>query len=190
MASMGIYMFNWHILRDYLLKDGSDKDSNHDFGQNILPRMLAEGNKMYAWPFDGYWKDVGTVRSYWEANMDLLDPDNTLNLYDKNWRIYTKTRNLPPQYLARGSRVVNSLVNEGCYIVGDIERSVIFSDVVVEEGAEVRDSVILSDCVIKKGAKINRAVVLEGTVVEENQVIGRQDTQIIYMLAEGLVTEE
>ncbi|MDY0236377.1 MAG: glucose-1-phosphate adenylyltransferase [Gudongella sp.] len=190
MASMGIYMFNWSILREYLLKDGKDKDSDHDFGKNILPRMLAEENKMYAWAFDGYWKDVGTVRSYWDANMDLLDPNNTLDLYDKSWRIYTKTRNLPPQYLARGSRVVNSLVNEGCYIVGDVEKSIIFSDVVIEEGAEVRDSVILSDCTIKKGAKVYRAVLLEGTIVEENQVIGREDTDTVYMVAEGIVTEE
>ena len=190
MASMGIYMFNWSILREYLLKDGKDKDSDHDFGKNILPRMLAEENKMYAWVFGGYWKDVGTVRSYWDANMDLLDPNNTLDLYDKSWRIYTKTRNLPPQYLARGSRVVNSLVNEGCYIVGDVEKSIIFSDVVIEEGAEVRDSVILSDCTIKKGAKVYRAVLLEGTIVEENQVIGREDTDTVYMVAEGIVTEE
>ena len=190
MASMGIYVFTWSILREYLLKDGQDKESDHDFGKNILPRMLEEGNKMYAWGFDGYWKDVGTVKSYWEANMDLLDPNNTLNLYDKDWRIYTKSRNLPPQYLARGSRVVNSLVNEGCYIVGDVERSVIFSDVIIEEGAQIRDSVILSDCVIKKGAKISRAVVLEGSVIEEDQVIGKEDTDSVYMVAEGIVTEE
>lgn len=190
MASMGIYVFTWSILREYLLKDGKDKESDHDFGKNILPRMLLEGNKMYAWVFDGYWKDVGTVKSYWEANMDLLDPNNTLNLYDKDWRIYTKSRNLPPQYLARNSKVKNSLVNEGCYIVGDVERSVIFSDVIIEEGAQVRDSVVLSDCVIKKGAQINRAVVLEGTVVEEDQVIGRLDTETVYMVEEGLVTEE
>ncbi len=190
MASMGIYVFTWSILREYLIKDASNKDSDHDFGKNILPRMLEEGNKMYAWVFDGYWKDVGTVRSYWEANMDLLDPNDTLNLYDKNWRIYTKSRNLPPQYLAKGSRVVNSLVNEGCYIEGDIERSIIFSDVVVEEGAVIRDSVILSDCVIKKGAKINRAVILEETVVEEDQVIGKKDTETVYIVEEGIVTEE
>lgn len=190
MASMGIYVFTWSILREYLLKDGEDKNSDHDFGKNILPRMLEEGNKMYAWIFDGYWKDVGTVRSYWEANMDLLDPNNTLNLYDKNWRIYTKSRNLPPQYLARGSRVKNSLVNEGCYIVGDVERSVIFSDVVIEEGASVKDSVILSACRIKKGAKINRAVILEGSVVEENQVIGEENSDGVFMLAEGQVTKE
>ena len=190
MASMGIYLFNWSILREYLIKDASDKESDHDFGKNILPRMLAEGNKMYAWRFDGYWKDVGTVRSYWEANMDLLDPNNTLNLYDKGWRIYTKSRNLPPQYLAKGSRVVNSLVNEGCYIEGDIERSIIFSDVVVEEGAIIRDSVILSDCIIKKGARVNRAVVLEETVVEADQVIGKEDTEMVYVVEEGIVTEE
>ncbi len=190
MASMGIYLFNWSILREYLIKDASDKESDHDFGKNILPRMLAEGNKMYAWRFDGYWKDVGTVRSYWEANMDLLDPNNTLNLYDKGWRIYTKSRNLPPQYLAKGSRVVNSLVNEGCYIEGDIERSIIFSDVVVEEGAVIRDSVILSDCIIKKGARVNRAVVLEETVVEADQVIGKEDTEMVYVVEEGIVTEE
>ena len=190
MASMGIYMFDWTTLREYLIKDEENPDSENDFGKNVLPLMLEEGKKMYAWVFDGYWKDVGTVRSYWEANMDLLDPDNKLDLYDKDWRIYTRTRNLPPQYLARGSVAKDALVNEGCYIRGKVVRSILSSDVVVEEGAEVIDSVILSNCIIKKDAKLNKAVVLEGVTVEEGEIIGDVDKDIITLVSdEGLLVE-
>lgn len=190
MASMGIYMFDWTTLREYLIKDEENPDSENDFGKNVLPLMLEEGKKMYAWVFDGYWKDVGTVRSYWEANMDLLDPDNKLDLYDKDWRIYTRTRNLPPQYLARGSVAKDALVNEGCYIRGKVVRSILSSDVVVEEGAEVIDSVILSNCIIKKNAKLNKAVVLEGVTVEEGEIIGDVDKDIITLVSdEGLLVE-
>ena len=184
MASMGIYMFNWKELREYLIKDDENPDSDNDFGKNVLPMMLEEGKKMYAWVFDGYWKDVGTVKSYWEANMDLLDPLNTLDLYDKNWRIYTRTRNLPPQYLARGSVVKNALVNEGCYIRGTLKNSILFSDVVIEEEAEVIDSVVHSDCVIEKGAKVYRAVISEGMTVKAGEVIGQKDSEKIYLVSE------
>jgi len=184
MASMGIYMFNWKELREYLIKDDENPDSDNGFGKNVLPMMLEEGKKMYAWVFDGYWKDVGTVKSYWEANMDLLDPLNTLDLYDKNWRIYTRTRNLPPQYLARGSVVKNALVNEGCYIRGTLKNSILFSDVVIEEEAEVIDSVVHSDCVIEKGAKVYRAVISEGMTVKAGEVIGQKDSEKIYLVSE------
>ena len=190
MASMGIYMFNWKELREYLIKDDENPDSDNDFGKNVLPMMLEEGKKMYAWVFDGYWKDVGTVKSYWEANMDLLDPLNTLDLYDKNWRIYTRTRNLPPQYLARGSVVKNALVNEGCYIRGTLKNSILFSDVVIEEEAEVIDSVVHSDCVIEKGAKVYRAVISEGMNVKAGEVIGQKDSEKIYLVSEEGISVE
>ena len=190
LASMGIYMFNWKVLRDYLIKDDADPGSDNDFGKNVLPLMLSEGRKMYTWVFDGYWKDVGTVRSYWEANMDLLDPLNTLNLYDKDWRIYTRSKNLPPQYIARGAIVKNSLVNEGCYVKGEVVRSILFSDVIVEEGAMIEDSVVLSDCVIKAGAKVSKAVILEGVTVEAGQVIGQGDEDCIYMVSDRNISKE
>lgn len=190
MASMGIYMFNWKILREYLIKDDENPESDNDFGKNILPMMLNEGREMYAWLFEGYWKDVGTVKSYWEANMDLLDPENTLNLYDKGWRIYTKTKKLPPQYLARGSVVKNSLVNEGCYIQGKLENSIVFSNVVIKEGAEVIDSVIHSDCIIGKDAKIYRAVVSEGMTIEAGEEIGKKDSESVYLVFDEGVSVE
>ena len=190
LASMGIYMFNWKVLRDYLIKDDENPASDNDFGKNVLPLMLSDGMKMYTWEFEGYWKDVGTVRSYWEANMDLLDPQNTLNLYDKDWRIYTRSRNLPPQYIARGAVVKDSLVNEGCYVKGEVERSILFSDVIVEEGAVVEDSVVLSNCVIKSGAKVSKAVILEGVTVSEGQEIGQDDEDAIYMVSDRNISKE
>jgi glucose-1-phosphate adenylyltransferase len=190
LASMGIYMFNWKVLRDYLIKDDADPDSSNDFGKNVLPLMLADGMKMYTWVYKGYWKDVGTVRSYWDANMDLLDPHNTLNLYDKYWRIYTRSRNLPPQYIARGAVVKDSLVNEGCYVKGTVERSILFSDVIVEEGAVVKDTVVLSNCVIKSGAKVSKAVILEGVTVKENEEIGQNDDSHIYMVSDKNISKE
>ncbi len=190
MASMGIYMFDWKDLREYLIKDVKNRDSDNDFGKNVLPLMLEEGQKMYAWVFNGYWKDVGTVKSYWDANMDLLDPMNTLDLYDKGWRIYTRTRNLPPQYLARGSVVKNSLVNEGCYIKGTLKNSILFSDVVIEEDAIVIDSVIHSNCLIKKGAKVYRAVISEGMTIEEGQIIGEENSENICLVSEEGISVE
>ena len=112
LASMGIYIFNWHTLKKYLIEDNEDKNSKHDFGMNIIPKIINDGLNVYAWKFDGYWKDVGTVRSYWQANLDLLNPDNKLDLYDTTWRIYTKNRNLPPHYVSECADVKKSLINE------------------------------------------------------------------------------
>lgn len=190
MASMGIYIFGWSKLRKYLIKDNNDKDSVHDFGKNLLPRMLAENNQMYACSFQGYWKDVGTVRSYWEANMDLLDSSNTLDLYDKDWRIYTKNRNLPPQYVAWGANVNNSLINEGCFIKGEINNSILFSEIEIEEDVVVNNSVILSNCIIKSGAVINNAVILEGLTLEAGTKIGEEGDGNIYLVSDqGILVE-
>ena len=190
MASMGIYMFNWSDLRHYLIEDSKDPNTDHDFGKNILPRMLDDGKKMFAWAFDGYWKDVGTVKSFWESNMDLLDENNTLNLYDRKWRIYTRSKNLPPQYISRGSVVKNSLINEGCIVSGELNNSILFSDVHIEEGAVVNNSVVLSGCVIKKNAIINNAVILENIIVEEDMVVGEKDDGYIYLVSEEGVERE
>lgn len=190
MASMGIYMFDWVDLREALLRDHEDGDSEHDFGKNVLPSMLNEKRPMYAWSFKGYWKDVGTVRSYWEANMDLLDENNTLNLYERDWRIYTRNRNLPPQYIARGAVVNNSLINEGCHIRGELNNSILFSEIEVEEGAKINNSVILSNCRIKAGAEINNAVLLDGLVIEEGRKIGEPDDGNIYLVSEEEILVE
>jgi glucose-1-phosphate adenylyltransferase len=190
MASMGIYMFTWGKLREYLILDAQDERSKHDFGMNVLPRMLADNNAMYAWNFKGYWKDVGTVRSYWEANMDLLDDENPLNIYDRNWRIFTRNRNLPPHYVARGSLIINSLVNEGCYIMGEIKNSILFSDITVEEGAKVNKSVIHPGVTIKAGAQVNNAVITEGVVIGPGEKIGSEDDGKIYLVTEdGIMVE-
>lgn len=190
MASMGIYMFNWSVLKRYLIEDANDSNSDHDFGKNVLPLMLDKGEKMYAWNFIGYWKDVGTVSSYWEANMDLLADNNGLNLYNKNWRIYTRNRNLPPQYIGIDGIVNNSLVNEGCVIEGEVNNSIIFTGVKIEKGAVVNDSVILTDSIIKKGSIVNKAVVLENVEIEEDTIIGEQGGDKIYLVAQDAITIE
>lgn len=190
MASMGIYMFKWDVLKYYLEKDAKDKQSEHDFGKNLLPLMLNEGNKMYAWNFEGYWKDVGTVRSYWEANMDLLDENNVLNVYDKSWKIYTTNKNLPPQYIASQVTVTNSLINEGCRIEGEVSNSIIFSGVHIEKGARVNNSIVLSNSTIKTGSVLEKIIVLEDMVVEANTIIGRKDEDKIYIVSdEGIDLE-
>src|SRR5699024_404799 len=183
MASMGIYMFNWRDLKKHLIKDHVDPKSDHDFGKNVLPQMLEEGNPMYAWSFRGYWKDVGTVRSYWEANMDLLDENNTLNIYDRSWRIYTKNKNLPPQYIARGAIIRNSLINEGCYIQGELNNSRLFSEIEVEEGAIINNSVILANWIIREGDEIKNAVGLEGLTVERDEKIGEKDDRSVNLVS-------
>ncbi len=190
LASMGIYMFNWLTLRRELIRDYNDKNSSYDFGKNIIPHMLEEGMPMYTYSFKGYWKDVGTIRSYWEANLEMIDPHNSLNIYDKTWQIYTSAKNLPPHYISEKAKVERSLVNEACAIYGTVKNSVLSSNVRIEEGAVVEDSVILSNCVIKAGAKIRNAVINEGEVVDEEREIGQEDTDHIYLVSDGKVTEE
>ncbi len=184
MASMGIYIFNWHALKYYLIKDNKNKNSEHDFGKDVLPLMLSEEKQMYAWNFKGYWKDVGTVRSYWEANMDLLDKNSGLNLYDKSWRIYTKTKHLPPQYVGSSSSINNSLISEGCSIEGKINNSVIFSGASVEEGAIVNDSIVFSNAVIRKGTILEKAIVLEGVIVQFDGKIDKESEDDICLIGQ------
>lgn len=189
MASMGIYMFNWDVLRSYLVKDNEDKDSVHDFGRNILPMMLEDDKDMYAWSFEGYWKDVGTVQSYWESNMDLLDKDNTLGLHDRSWRIYTNNLNLPPQFIATGATVNNSLINEGCVVSGTVENSILSPGVIIEKGAVVTDSVLLTNAVIKENAKVHKAVVLENVIIEKDREIGLNNDGIHLVDANNVTVE-
>lgn len=189
MASMGIYIFNWAVLRECLISDCNDKGSSHDFGKNVLPKMLAEGKSLYAWNFEGYWKDVGTVKSYWEANMDLLDAENKLNLYSRDWRIYTRNRNLPPHYMAKNSVINNSLVNEGCYIMGEINNSILFNDIKIGKGSKVNNSVIHSGCTVEDGAEVNNAVVTENIVIKAGEKIGADDENVYVVSDEGILIE-
>ena len=173
-ASMGIYVFNWAALRYYLTEDENNKNSSNDFGKDIIPAMLADNQRMFAYPFEGYWKDVGTIDSLWEANMDILNPKMSLELDDPGWRIYARTRALPPHFINGRATVQNSLVSEGCFVDGEVTDSVLFSGAVVEEGAVIRDSVIMPGAVIKKGAVVQYAIVAENAVVGERAVVGKR----------------
>ena len=172
LASMGIYVFNWKKLRKYLEEDERNKKSKNDFGKNVLPAMLAAGERMFAYRFEGYWKDVGTIDSLWDANMDLLNPNIPLDLSDETWRIYSRTPGLPPQYIADTAKVQNSMITEGCTIRGTVEGSLMFAGVTVEEGATVCGSVIMPGTVIKSGATVQYAIVAENAVIAENAVVG------------------
>lgn len=172
LASMGIYVFNWQKLRQYLNTDENDPKSQNDFGKNVLPAMLEAGERMFAYRFEGYWKDVGTIESLWEANMDLLNPKVPLDLSDTEWRIYSRNPGLPPHYIAQTAQVENSMISEGGNIYGKVDFSVLFSGVTVEGGAEIRDSIIMPGAVVKKGAKVQYAIIAENAIIGENAVVG------------------
>ncbi len=172
LASMGIYIFNKKKLFDYLIADEADPESSNDFGKNIITGMLAKGEKMYAYPFEGYWKDVGTLSSLWEANMDLLGEEPAFDVDDEEWRIRSRTSAEPPQYIGANAQVKNSIITEGCIIDGTVINSVLSNGVVVEAGAVVKDAVILSGAVVKKNAKVEYAIVDEDVVIEEGVSLG------------------
>ena len=174
LASMGVYIFRWDKLRQYLIEDEADQKSANDFGKNIIPAMLANHEKMYAYAFDGYWKDVGTIDSLWEANMDLLAPSDPLALYDPAWKIYSRNPCQPPHFVADTAHVENSLITEGCKVAGEIDFSVLFAGVTVEEGAVVKDSIIMPGSVVKSGALVQYAIIAENTVIEENAKVGER----------------
>lgn len=171
-ASMGVYVFSWDKLKKYLIEDEVDPNSANDFGKNIIPNMLNDGQRMFAYPFKGYWKDVGTIDSLWEANLDIINPNVDLDLSDKSWRIYSRTPDAPPHYIGENATVENSSISEGCDIDGLVDYSVVSSDVTVEEGAEVRFSVIMPGAVIKKGAKVYYSIIAENAVIEEDAQVG------------------
>lgn len=172
LASMGIYIFNWKALRRQLLEDEANPASSHDFGKDVIPKMLRENMKMVAYPFSGYWKDVGTVESYWEANMDLLDEDSALRLYDRSWRIYSVNSPRPPHYMAAGSRVKNSIVSEGCMVFGEVENSIIFPDVYIGKGVKIKNSIIMAGVHIEDQVSIDKVIVGRKTLVRTGAQIG------------------
>lgn len=178
LASMGIYVFTWEKLKKYLNEDDKNPDSDNDFGKNVIPLMLNNNELMMVYRFNDYWKDVGTVDSLWEANLDLLNPKINLNLSDKDWRIYSRTVASPPQYISDKSHVENSLVTDGCEVYGKLDYSILFENVTVEEGAEVEYSLVMPGAVIKSGAKVKYSIIAENVVVEENASIGVDPTEI------------
>ena len=171
-ASMGVYMFTWEKLKKYLIDDENDPDSSNDFGKNVIPAMHTAGEKLYAYGFDGYWKDVGTIDSLWEANLDLLNKKANIDLSDPTWKIYGRSINAAPQFVSDKAVIENSIAAEGCNIEGSIDYSVLFSGVTVEEGAEVKYSIVMPGAVIKKGALVQYAMVAENSVIEEGATVG------------------
>ncbi|WP_024615877.1 glucose-1-phosphate adenylyltransferase [Clostridium sp. Ade.TY] len=171
-ASMGIYIFNWKTLKRHLIQDELDLNSSNDFGKNIIPNMLNEGCKLVAYPFNGYWKDVGTIKSLWEANMDLLNMENKLNLFDEDWKIYSVNPVSPAQYIGEEALVKNSVIVEGCVIHGTVENSVLFQGVYVGKNTVIKNSVIMPNAVIDDYSIINKAIIGSDAIVNKEQIIG------------------
>lgn len=178
LASMGIYIFTWKKLRQYLIDNENNPEEDKDFGKAIIPNMLNAGEKLVAYPFEGYWRDVGTIDSLWEANMDLLNPNIPLDLYDPDWKIYSRTANMPPQYVGSSAKIENSMISEGAVVNGNVDFSIIFPGVTIEEGATVRDSIIMPGSVIKAGAVVEYAIVGEECVIGEYATIGARPESV------------
>lgn len=189
LASMGIYIFNWSLLKEYLEMDNRNQDSTHDFGKDVLPLLLEEQKKLVAYPFRGYWKDVGTVRSLWEANMDLLDEACELNLFDHDWRIYSVNPNQPPQYISTDAVIADSLINEGCTIDGEVEKSVVFQGVAIGKGSFVRESVIMPNAVIGENVFIERAIIPSDMKIPDGTVIRRINENEIVLVSNEMLRE-
>ncbi|NSW90594.1 MAG: glucose-1-phosphate adenylyltransferase [Firmicutes bacterium] len=172
LASMGVYIFTWEVLKDYLAKDDKDAESEHDFGKDIIPAMLKDGRNLWAYSFEGYWKDVGTIQAYWESNMELVKRVPEFNLYDQAWKIYSPNPAMPPHYVGHEGNVKTSVIAEGCMIYGSVRRSVIFPGVIIEDGALIEDSIIMANSRIGKGAYISHTIVGENVRVGNNVIIG------------------
>lgn len=187
MASMGIYIFNWKLLSKYLNEDRNDKTSANDFGKNIIPKMILAKKKVYAYPFQGYWKDVGTIESLWEANMDLISDNNQLNIHDPLWKIYSLNPTLPPHYAGPSAEIKNSLVSEGCFILGKVEHSVIFPGVYVGENTVVKDSVVMPNTKIGDNCMVIKSVIGSGATLKNNCKLG--DEENIALVGNGIKIE-
>lgn len=177
-ASMGIYIFNWKVLKEYLIKDEADENSENDFGNNIIPAMLADGKGIYAFPFYGYWKDVGTIESLWEANMDLIKKTYNFNIQDPLWRIYYRHDQLMPQFISSSAVVKTSMISDGATIRGNLKDAIVSSGVVVEENAEVVGSIIMKGAVIESGAKVYNTIVAEGAVIKSGVTVGHSQIEL------------
>ena len=183
LASMGIYIFTWKLLRKMLMADIKNLDSNHDFGKDIIPTMLNDGRTLYAYKFKGYWKDVGTIDSLWEANMDLLSSKNELDLGDPSWKIYTEDVTALPQYISTEADVKDAYITQGCVVQGEVKHSVLFTGVKVGAGAKVIDSVLMPGAVVEEGAVVQRALVAGGIRIGKGAVVGDPDSENIELIA-------
>jgi len=190
LASMGIYIFSWPVLRKYLQEDERNIQSTHDFGKDIIPKLLREKHELFAYPFIGYWKDVGTIESFWEANMDLLSDQSTLQLHDPAWRIYSVNPTCPPHYLAATAKVKNSLLGEGCMVLGEVENSVIFPDVYIGMGAKIRNSIVMTGVRIEDNVRLDKAIIGRNAVLHSNTVVAapaKEDKQDIVVVMADIV---
>ena len=183
LASMGIYIFNWKLLRKLLLADMKNPDSNHDFGKDIIPTLLGDEKRLFAYRFKGYWKDVGTIDSLWEANMDLLSPDNELDLSDLTWKIYTEDVTALPQYIGTEARIQNAYITQGCVIEGEVTNSVVFTGAKVRPGAKVIGSVLMPGAIVEDGAVVIRALVANGVNIGKGALVGSADSEHIELIA-------
>ncbi|MEG1103783.1 MAG: glucose-1-phosphate adenylyltransferase [Oscillospiraceae bacterium] len=197
LASMGIYIFTWAKLRKYLTEDEQDKTSSNDFGKNIIPNMLSDKERMVAYPFEGYWKDVGTIDSLWEANMDLLNPKMPLDVWDPAWKIYARTSGRPCHYTGPDAKVDNSMITEGCTVDGEVSSSVLFAGVSVEKGAKISDSIIMPGAIIEAGADVRYSIIAEDVVVKKGAIVGERPENMqdlekwgIAVVGEGVVVGE
>ena len=189
LASMGIYIFNWKVLRRMLVSDQKNDLSSHDFGKDIIPKMLDENKILHAYKFSGYWKDVGTVDSFWEANMDLLDPHNELSMFDPTWKIYTEDSYTLPQYIGKEAKISSAFITQGCVVGGRIERSVLFTGVRVAKGAKIIDSVLMPGVEIGEDAVIIRTVVADGVKICSGAKVGKPDSENILLIASDIKLE-
>ncbi|WP_125153543.1 glucose-1-phosphate adenylyltransferase [Clostridium rectalis] len=183
LASMGIYIFNWKKIKVFLEEDNKNSDSSNDFGKNIIPYMVGEGAKLYAYRFKGYWKDVGTIESYWQASMDLLNENNELNLYEKHWKIYSQNFAKTPQYIGYNAKVQNSMISDGCTVNGEVINSILFPGVYLGEKSKVVNSVVLPGVFIEDGVVVDKAIVGSNTFIGKNNVI--KDSEEIVLIGEG-----
>lgn len=190
LASMGIYIFKWSILKEYLEMDERNPYSSHDFGKDIIPLLLDEKRNVVAYPFQGYWKDVGTVKSLWEANMDLLNDESQLNLFDRNWKIYTVNSNHPPQFISDDAQVTDSFVNDGCVIMGNVNHSVLFQGVTVGKNTAIKNSVIMPDAVIGENVYIENAIIPSGIEIPNSTIICPDaNSEEILLVTEEIIEE-
>ncbi|MBU9713806.1 glucose-1-phosphate adenylyltransferase [Evansella tamaricis] len=167
LASMGIYIFNWSTLKSYLLDDASNSVSSHDFGKDIIPSMVQDNLQLFAYRFEGYWKDVGTVQSYWEANMDLLEENHSLSLTNRQWRTYTHDSNYPPQFFGKNASINNSLINSGSWICGKVDHSILFENVTVHQGSNIQQSILHPGVQVGKNAVLDRVIIMENTIIPD-----------------------
>lgn len=183
LASMGIYIFTWKLLRQMLVEDMAKEDSNHDFGKDIIPTLLNKGGNLFAYKFKGYWKDVGTIDSLWEANMDLLDGNNELDLGDSSWKIYTEDVTTLPQYIGTKADIKRAYITQGCVINGEVKNSVLFTGAKVGDEAKVLDTVLMPNSIVEEGAVVNRALVADGVKIGKGAVVGSADSENILLVA-------